>query len=121
MAYVLVIEDDEQTASLLNSLITSLNHQVSRVPTADRGIDMLSSNHDVNLILMDMRLPGMKGWEAARLIKDNPNLSHIPIFAVTVEISPEDRQKAYDAGCDEFIAKPFNIRELCNIIEQYLS
>jgi len=120
MGHVLVIEDDEQTASLLKSLLQSLSHQVSIVPTADQGFEMLAS-HDIHLILMDMRLPGMKGWDAARVIKDNPNLTHIPIFAVTVEISPEDRQKAMDAGCEEFIAKPFNIRELCDVIEHYIA
>lgn len=119
MGNVLVVEDDEQTASLLRSVVQSLNHEVIVVLTANQSFDALSRS-DIHLILMDMRLPGMKGWEAARLIKDNPSLAHIPIFAVTVEISVEDRAKAYEAGCDEFIAKPFNIRELCDFIQAYI-
>lgn len=119
MSMILVIEDDEQTASLLENMLISFGYDVVVASTANAGLELLP---DVNpqLIMMDMRLPGMKGWEATRLIKNDPNFAHIPVFAVTVETSPEDREIAFQAGCDEFITKPFDIRTLQAVVAKYL-
>jgi len=119
MSIILVIEDDEQTASLLQSILDASGYEVIVARSADAGLELIPQLFP-DLIMMDMRLPGLKGWDAARMIKSDPNYAHIPIFAVTVEISPEDRDAAFQAGCDEFIPKPFDIRELRAIIAQYV-
>ncbi len=73
-----------------------------------------------DLVLLDIMLPNMDGLEAARLIRQNPKTHSIPILAVTAKVSPEDREKCLQNGCNDHLAKPFTLEELASKIEKLL-
>lgn len=72
-----------------------------------------------DLIIMDLSMPEMDGWTATRLIKQNPQISSIPLIALTAHALPGDRQRAFDAGCDEYITKPMDLLELLETVESW--
>ena len=73
-----------------------------------------------DLILMDLRLPGMNGWDAIQQIRTDALLQNIPIIAISVEAKGDDRRRAFDAGCNEYFSKPFSIVELRNAVQKYI-
>ena len=104
---VLVIEDDELNMKLMRAVLQLGKCQVLEAKSAEEGIQ-LAREHHPNLILMDIRLPGMNGLEATRFIKDDPELKDIPVVALTAYAHEEDEAKAIDAGCTAYIPKPID-------------
>lgn len=74
-----------------------------------------------DLIIMDLSLPEMDGWTATRLIKGNPKTAFIPLIALTAHALPSDRQRAMDAGCDDYITKPMDLEELLEAIRRWIN
>jgi CheY-like chemotaxis protein len=120
MATILVVEDSESNAQLVQSALEIRGYEVVCVRTGEDGLDAARTLIP-DLILMDLRLPdGLDGWETIRRIRLDPNLRHTPIIVTSVEILPDDRQRAYDAGCDVYYPKPFDIGELRQRILEYI-
>jgi len=117
---ILVVEDQEDNRRILRDLLTNSGYEVIE---AINGIEGVSSaeTYRPDLILMDIQLPGIDGHEATRQIKDNPDLKKIPIIVVTSYALSGDDLKAFEAGCDAYVAKPFSPRELLAKIREYLS
>ncbi len=108
--HVLIVDDDEPSRMLLKAMVESLGHEAT---VAHDGIEALAQlKLDVDLVLLDVRLPGMDGYEVARLIREHPVTSDLPIIMVTVLESRQDRLRAVEAGANDFIAKPFDKTEL---------
>lgn len=120
MGSILIVDDDDNTALLIQTILSSLGHTVWVARNSDRGWKILSEK-PVDLILLDMRLPGENGWEMATRIKQEARLMHIPILAVSVPVRDDDRQRALQAGCAEYITKPFQVTEFRQIVRKYLS
>ncbi|UCD88604.1 MAG: response regulator [Desulfobacterales bacterium] len=116
---ILVVEDQEDNRRILRDLLTNSGYEVIE---AVNGLDGVSSaeTYRPDLILMDIQLPGIDGYEATRQIKANPDLNKIPIIAVTSYALSGDDQKAFVAGCDDYVTKPFSPRELLAKIRDYL-
>ena len=116
---ILVVEDQEDNRRILRDLLTNSGYEVIE---AVNGLDGVSSaeTYRPDLILMDIQLPGIDGYEATRQIKANPDLNKIPIIAVTSYALSGDDQKAFAAGCDAYVTKPFSPRELLAKIRDYL-
>lgn len=108
---VLVVEDTEDNRRIVRDLLTSAGYELIEASDGPSGVAM-AARRGPDLILMDIQLPGMDGYEATRRIKAQPELSHIPVIAVTSYALSGDEVKARAAGCDEYIAKPFSSREL---------
>ena len=108
---ILVIEDHEDNRRIMNDTLSAAGFKVIEAVTGDAGVAMAESERP-DLILMDIQLPGIDGYEATRLIKAKPALRHIPIIAVTSYALSGDDVKAKEAGCDAYLAKPFRPREL---------
>lgn len=119
MATVLVIEDDEANLELISSLVESFGNGVLRARDAHAGYDLVVQN-DVHLILLDLRLPGMNGWEFASRMKNDAEFSRIPIVAVSVLVRNDDKRIALEAGCDDYLEKPFPLSALSAILKRYL-
>ena len=83
------------------------------------GVSMAQAEHP-DLILMDLSLPRMDGWTATRYIKANPDLTTIPIIALTAHAMMGDRERALEAGCDDYLSKPLNLRELAGKLKQFI-
>ncbi len=116
---ILVIEDQEDNRRILRDLLTSARYEMLEALTGEEGV-VSAETHRPDLILMDIQLPGLDGYEATRRIKANPALRQIPIIAVTSYALSGDEVKAREAGCDDYVTKPFSPRALLAKIREYL-
>ena len=116
---ILVIEDQEDNRRILRDLLTSASYEIIEAVTGEEGV-ALAETQRPDLILMDIQLPGLDGYEATRRIKANPALRGIPIIAVTSYALSGDDVKAFQAGCDAYVTKPFSPRQLLAKIREYL-
>ena len=116
---ILVIEDQEDNRRIMRDLFTSAGYEVIEAFTGEAGVTSAETHHP-DLILMDIQLPGIDGYETTRRIKANPDLSGITIIAVTSYALCGDDAKAFEAGCDEYVAKPFSPRELLAKVREYV-
>jgi len=117
---ILVIEDHVDNREILRDLLTSVGYEVIEAMTGQEGVSAAATHHP-DLILMDLHLPGVDGYEATRRIKAHPALTHIPVVAVTAYALSGDDVKAQQAGCDGYVAKPFDPRMLLATIRAYLA
>lgn len=119
MGKVLYIEDDPINRYLVKKLLTSKGYDVYEAEDGQEGIQE-SEKIIPDLILMDMQMPGLDGYEATKTIKLNPELSHIPIIALTAHALQGDQEKCLSAGCDGFIPKPINVKTFEEQISQFM-
>jgi two-component system cell cycle response regulator DivK len=116
---ILVVEDQEDNRRIMRDLLTSAGYKVIEAVTGEEGVAAAEA-HRPDLILMDIHLPGLDGYEATRQIKAKGDLQNIPIIVVTSYALSGDDVKAYEAGCDDYVSKPFSPRELLAKIREYL-
>jgi CheY-like chemotaxis protein len=116
---VLVIEDNLDNMTLIVDFLTSLDYTAIQARDGQVGLERAQSEKP-DLILMDLSLPKMDGWTVAREIKSTPELKDIPIIAVTAHAMVGDRERALEAGCDDYITKPLSMPELMRKLNQYL-
>jgi CheY-like chemotaxis protein len=120
MTTILIVEDNEMNRDMLSRRLVRRGYDVLLAVDGETGIDMArASNPD--LILMDMSLPIMDGWEATRRMKADDQLVRIPIIALTAHAMAADRDEALRAGCDDYDTKPINLPRLLAKIETLLS
>ncbi len=117
---ILVIEDNQDNMTLISDILVSLKYVVLQAADGEQGVAMAAAEHP-DLILMDLSLPRLDGWSATRRIKADPALQHIPIIALTAHAMIGDRERALAAGCDDYVSKPINLRELASKLARYLS
>ncbi len=118
-ARILVVEDQEDNRRILRDLLSSASYGLIEAVTGEEGVTLAETRRP-DLILMDIQLPGLDGYEATRRIKANPALRGIPIIAVTSYALSGDDDKAFEAGCDACVTKPFSPRQLLAKIREYL-
>ena len=107
MVRVLIVEDNEMNRDVLSRRLASRGYEVLLAIDGPRGLAMAHS-HSPDVILMDLGLPEIDGWECARRLKANPETQRIPIIALSAHAMVGDREKAIGAGCDEFDTKPID-------------
>ena len=117
---ILVIEDQEDNRQILRDLLTSADFEVIEAADGEAGF-AAAANHRPDLILMDIQLPILDGYEATRRLKADAVLSTIPVIAVTSYGLAGDAEKARAAGCDAYISKPYSPRQLLAKVREYLS
>jgi len=116
---ILVVEDHEDNRRILRDLLSSAGYGMIEAVDGEEGV-ALAESASPDLILMDLQLPGVDGYEATRRIKANPALRRIPVIAVTSYALSGDDERAREAGCDAYVAKPFSPRALLGKIREYL-
>ena len=116
---ILVVEDD---ATMQKMALKILRSRGFRSELARNGKEALAmaAKLQPGLILMDLSLPEMNGWEATRALKADPALSRIPVVAITAHAMVGDRETAIDAGCTECLTKPYELEELIGLVERYV-
>jgi CheY-like chemotaxis protein len=119
MAKILLVEDNEMNRDMLSRRLVKRGYDVSIAIDGEQGVAMARSEMPA-LILMDMSLPGLDGWEATRQIKASPQTRAIPVIAITAHAMSGDREKAIAAGCDDFDTKPVDLPRLLEKIETLL-
>ena len=116
---VLVVEDNRDNMILIVDILESLDYDVIQAVDGEKGVSLASSEHP-ELILMDLSLPKMDGWTATRTIKANEDLKEIPIIALTAHAMVGDRERAIEAGCDDYMTKPINLQVLAKMLTTFL-
>jgi CheY-like chemotaxis protein len=116
---ILVVEDNPDNRILITDVLTSLQYEVSVAMDGLEGVAKAEAEVP-DLILMDLSLPHMDGWTATGHIKANPSLTAIPIIALTAHAMVGDRERALEAGCDDYVSKPIDLRELAGKLAKYL-
>jgi two-component system, cell cycle response regulator DivK len=119
MKRILVVEDTEDNRQILRDLLVASGYDLVEAVDGAAGIAMAASEKP-DLILMDIQLPVLDGYEATRRIKADPALAHIPIIAVTSYALAGDEEKTRAAGCDGYIAKPFSPRQLLGKVREFI-
>jgi CheY-like chemotaxis protein len=119
MPKILLVEDNEMNRDMLSRRLVRRGYEVAIALDGEQGLAMARTEAPV-LILMDMSLPGIDGWEATRQLKAAPETQKIPIIALTAHALAGDREKAVAAGCDDFDTKPVELTRLLEKIEALL-
>ncbi len=116
---ILVVEDQEDNRQIVRDLLTTTDYEVMEAENGEEALAAVAKQRP-DLILMDIQLPVMDGYEATRRLKADPALRAIPVIAVTSYALSGDEEKARAAGCDDFVPKPFSPRQLLAKIRKYL-
>ena len=120
MTKILIVEDNEMNRDMLSRRLSRQGYEIEIAVDGAEGLVMMRNNAP-DLVLMDMGLPVMDGWEATTQAKADPAIANIPIIALTAHAMEEDKQKALGAGADDFDTKPVNLQRLLEKIEQNLA
>ncbi|HEY4101075.1 MAG TPA: response regulator [Gemmatimonadales bacterium] len=116
---VLVIEDNLLNLELVSGVLESCRCDVITARTAEEGLDLAETMHP-DLVLLDIRLPGMSGEAAISIIRSDPRLRGLPVIAVTAQVMQGDEAAALQAGFDAFLSKPIDTRRLRDLVDVHL-
>jgi CheY-like chemotaxis protein len=117
---ILVVEDNMDTYELVRFILEKNGYDTFLAMNGRDGVNA-ATKQVPDLIIMDLAMPEMDGWTAIRLIKSDKRTSAIPLIALTAHVLLSDRQRAMDAGCDEYITKPMDLLDLVESVEYWLS
>jgi two-component system cell cycle response regulator DivK len=120
MPKILLVEDNEMNRDMLSRRLQRRGYEVVLAMDGQNGVEMTRSEAP-DLVLMDMSLPVLDGWEATRRLKADPTTRHIPVIALTAHAMSSDREKALESGCDDYDTKPVELPRLLGKIEALLS
>jgi CheY-like chemotaxis protein len=120
MAKILLVEDNEMNRDMLSRRLLRRGYEVVLAEDGARGVELARSEAP-DLVLMDMSLPVIDGWEATRRLRSDPACAKVPIIALTAHAMAGDREKALEAGCDDYDTKPIELPRLLGKIEALLA
>ena len=119
MTKILLVEDNEDNRDMLSRRLERKGFTVALAVDGQEGVDKAKSELP-DIILMDMSLPVMDGWEATKVLKDDSATAEIPVIALTAHAMSSDREKAIEAGCDDYDTKPVDLQRLLDKIESLI-
>lgn len=117
---ILVIDDDSKNIYALSAVLKAKGYENISAQSAKQGLTLLSEDPSIGLVLLDMMMPEMDGYQALREIKKNPSLQNIPIIAVTAQAMTGDKEKCLAAGADGYLSKPVAMAELLNLLQTHI-
>ena len=120
MPTILIVEDNELSRDMLSRRLLKRGYEVLTAADAEIGLEIVKQELP-QLVLMDMSLPRVDGWEATRRLKADPATRHIPVIALTAHAMAGDRESAIEAGCDDYDTKPVELPRLLGKIERLLA
>jgi len=118
-ATVLVVEDNEDNRALVAKVLGYAGYRVVEAASGEEALELVAGGPP-DLILMDLNLGGMNGFEATRRLKEDPATARVPVVALTAYAMVGDRERALEAGCDGYIAKPVDVRRLPEQVETFI-
>ncbi|MGR8920928.1 MAG: response regulator [Gammaproteobacteria bacterium] len=118
-ATILVVEDNEMNMKLARDVLEARGYETLEAGTGEDGVAM-AGEHQPDLVLMDIQLPGIDGVEAFRRLRDAPQTAHIPIIAFTASVMVSDKSRLTDAGFDAFLSKPIELKSFLDTIAAVL-
>ena len=117
---ILIVEDEPRNLKLVGDLLQVSGYETIEATNGKQGVELARTGKP-DLILMDVQMPVMDGLEATRILKADATTRNIPVLALTASAMKEEKEKIFQAGCDEYITKPFDIKELLKEVSKYLS
>ncbi|GAA0884936.1 hypothetical protein GCM10009120_35340 [Sphingobacterium siyangense subsp. cladoniae] len=117
---ILIVDDDQRNIFALRLTLKAKGYQVLSSTSASEAIEILEANKGVALILMDMMMPEIDGYEAIQLIRNSSFMSKIPVIAVTAQAMSGDREKCLEAGAQSYVSKPIDVDKLMGEIERLI-
>lgn len=117
--YVLIIDDEPRNIFALVAVLKAKKYPCLTAASASEGLEILRSRKDIGIVLMDMMMPEMDGYEAVAHIRKEQTIANTPVIAVTAQAMVGDREKCIDAGVDAYIAKPIDVDVLVSLLKQY--
>ena len=115
---ILIVEDDPKNRKLLSDLLTLKGYEVLIAPNGTTGVEVALTRRP-GLILMDLQMPVMDGFDATRMIKSDPRSHGIPVWALTAYAMPADEKRIRAEGCDAYLTKPLDLNDLLNRIQRH--
>src|SRR3989339_2222533 len=109
---ILIVDDQPQNLELLEAHLAGQDYELVQAVTGEEALEKLINGSKISLVLLDIMMPGMNGYEVLKKIREDRNTSDIPVVMITALREVEDRVKALEAGCDDFISKPIDKTEL---------
>lgn len=117
---ILIIDDDSRNIFALKAVLKAKKFDCVTATSAKEGIDLLTNNSQIGIVLMDMMMPDMDGYEAIGKIKANNLTKDTPIVAVTAQAMLGDKERCLEAGANDYVSKPINVDVLLNIVNLYI-
>lgn len=121
MDEVLIIDDDQKNIFALAATLRAKGWKVRSAGSAEEGMKMLSSNAEIGVILLDMMMPEIDGYETISLIRNNEKLRDIPVISVTAQAMTGDKEKCLAAGADDYVSKPIDVDRLFDLLNKYIN
>jgi two-component system cell cycle response regulator DivK len=116
---ILIVDDDSRNIFALAAVLRSRGYGVQAASSAAEAFALLEGGSDILVVLMDMMMPGMDGYEAIRLLRQTPAWQKLPVVAVTAQAMTGDREKTLEAGADAYLSKPVDVDRLLKLIEGF--
>lgn len=116
---ILLIDDDSRNIFALSAVLRAKGFEVLSATSAQEGIALLQKQKGIKVVLLDMMMPGMDGYQALSILKGDPDLAEIPVFAVTAQAMVGDREHCLEAGADEYISKPVDVDVLLALLKAH--
>ncbi|WP_069657827.1 response regulator [Arcticibacter eurypsychrophilus] len=117
---ILIIDDDPRNIFALVAVLKANKYHCVTSVSAIAGISLLLNQDDIGIVLLDMMMPEMDGYQAIAEIKNNKQISEVPVIAVTAQAMMGDREKCLEAGADAYLSKPIDIDALLKVLEHYM-
>ena len=117
--FILLIDDDSRNIFALTAVLKAKGFQILSASSAIQGIELLKSNKGIKVVLLDMMMPDMDGYETLRHIRNDASIADVPVIAVTAQAMVGDREKCLEAGANEYVSKPIDVDFLLQVLNRY--
>ena len=117
---ILIVDDDNRNIFALSAVLKSKGYKCVSATGGEEGLDLLKKEKGIAVVLMDMMMPGMDGYQAMAEMNGHPELKDIPVIAVTAQAMVGDRERCINAGAVGYVSKPINVEELTRLLTQYI-
>jgi len=118
---ILIIDDDNRNIFALKAVLKARGYHCLSATGAEEGLELLKQDQQIAVVLMDMMMPGMDGYQAMAKMETHPELKNIPVIAVTAQAMLGDKERCLNAGAVGYVSKPINVEELTKLLTQYTS
>jgi CheY-like chemotaxis protein len=118
---ILIIDDDERNIFALSAVLKAKGYHCLTASEAEKGIALLQDDEQISVVLLDMMMPNIDGYEALKIIRSHEKLNRLPVVAITAQAMVGDKEKCLQAGANDYISKPVDVDKLLNILEKYIN
>ncbi|GBE54775.1 MAG TPA: response regulator [Euryarchaeota archaeon] len=120
MANILVVDDEKDVLILMEKILKYKGYEVITADSGNKALDVINSETKIDLVILDIMMPDINGWEVCRKIKSNPRVSSIPVVMLSALFLEEHIKTSFEVGADDHITKPVNFQKISDVIYQFV-